>query len=60
MINLSHDTLVNYYQVNFQLLNNFNYSLSDVEEMLPWEREIYLTMLIDDLKEKRERAQQQG
>jgi hypothetical protein len=60
LINLSHDTLVNYYQVNFQLLNNFNYSLSDVEEMLPWEREIYLTMLIDDLKEKRERAQQQG
>jgi len=60
LINLSHDTLVNYYQVNFQLLNNFNYSLSDVEEMLPWEREIYLTMLIEDLKEKRERAQQQG
>lgn len=60
MINLSHDSLANYYQVNFQLLNNFNYSLAEVEEMLPWEREIYLAMLIDDLKEKNERAQQKG
>jgi hypothetical protein len=50
---------VNYYQVNFQLLNNYNYSLEEVESMLPWEREIYLTMLIDDIKEKTERAKQQ-
>jgi hypothetical protein len=27
--------------------------------MIPWEREIYLTMLIDDIKEKNQRAQQQ-
>ena len=60
MINLSHDSLANYYQVNFQLLNNFNYSLIEVEDMLPWEREIYLNMLIDDIKEKNERAKQQG
>jgi len=52
--------LINYYQVNFQLLNNFNYSLNEVEHMIPWEREIYLQMLVDDLKEKAERAKQQG
>jgi len=34
--------------------------LTEVEDMLPWEREIYLTMLIDDIKEKNERAKQQG
>ena len=60
MINLSHDTLTNYYQVNFQLLNNFNYSLDEVEGMIPWEREIYLTMLMDDINEKNQRAKQQG
>jgi len=27
---------------------------------MPWEREIYLSMLIDDLKEKNERATQRG
>ena len=59
-MNLSHDTLANYYKVNFQLLNNFNYSLDEVEHMIPWEREIYLQMLIDDIEEKAERAKQQG
>jgi len=28
--------------------------------MLPWEREIYLIMLIEDVKEKSEQAKQQG
>ena len=28
--------------------------------MLPWEREIYLSMLIEDIQEKNERARQQG
>ena len=50
---------MNYYQVNFQLLNNFHYSLDEVEGMIPWEREIYLNMLLDDIKEKNERAKQQ-
>jgi len=59
-VNLSHDTLANYYKVNFQLLNNFNYSLDEVEHMIPWEREIYLQMLVDDIEEKTERAKQQG
>ena len=59
-MNLSHDDLANYYKVNFQLLNNFNYSLDEVEHMIPWEREIYLQMLIDDIEEKAERAKQQG
>lgn len=59
-MNLSHDNLANYYKVNFQLLNNFNYSLEEVEHMIPWEREIYLQMLVDDIEEKTERAKQQG
>lgn len=52
---LSHETLENYYKVNFQLLQNFHYSLSEIEEMLPWEREIYLFMLMEDIKEKNDR-----
>ena len=59
-MNLSHDNLANYYKVNVQLLNNFNYSLDEVEHMIPWEREIYLQMLVDDIEEKTERAKQQG
>lgn len=58
-MSLSHDNLVNYYQVNFQLIQNHNYSLDDVENMMPWEREIYLSMLIDQIKEQKREAERQ-
>lgn len=41
-------------------MNNFNYSLREVESMIPWEREIYLTLLVDDITEKNQRAKQKG
>ena len=44
-------------------MQHHNYSLSDLENMLPWEREIYVDMLISYIKdenEKTKRAQQQG
>jgi len=28
--------------------------------MIPWEREVYLDMLINDIKEKNDKAKQQG
>jgi hypothetical protein len=42
-------------------MQHHNYSLSDLENMLPWEREIYVDMLITYIKEENEktkRAQQ--
>ena len=44
-------------------MQHHNYSLSDLENMLPWEREIYVDMLIQYIKEeneKEQRRQQQG
>jgi hypothetical protein len=35
------------------------YSLSVLEEMLPWEREIYVTMVIKDLMEENEKKKKQ-
>jgi hypothetical protein len=40
-------------------MQNHKYSLEDLEYMIPWEREIYVTMLVDDLKQQREEAQRQ-
>jgi hypothetical protein len=31
----------------------------DIEMMMPWEREIYVAMLANDLKEQRQRAEAQ-
>lgn len=54
---LSHNTLANYYQTNFSLMNHHKYNLSDVEGMIPWERDIYVKMLIDYLEKLKEEQQ---
>ena len=44
-------------------MQHHNYSLSDLENMLPWEREIYVDMLVAYIKEendKQERDKQKG
>tara|TARA_R110001592_G_scaffold24933_1_gene95369 strand:+ start:1917 stop:2105 length:189 start_codon:yes stop_codon:yes gene_type:complete len=51
---LSHESLMNYYQTNYQLMQNHQYSLDNIENMIPWEREIYLEMLLQQLKDERE------
>ena len=44
-------------------MQHHNYSLSDLENMMPWEREIYVDMLVEHIKEEnkkmRERQQRQ-
>ena len=41
-------------------MQHHNYSLSDLENMIPWEREIYLDMLIAFLKEEKLRAEERS
>ena len=36
-------------------MQHHNYSLSDLEDMLPWEREIYVDMLVTYIKEENEK-----
>ena len=39
-------------------MQHHNYSLSDLENMLPWEREIYVDMLVQHLKEEKRKAKE--
>jgi len=56
---LSHDTLVNHFKTNFALMQHFQYSLQDIEGMMPWEREVYLVLLEEHLKEREEQMKEQ-
>lgn len=56
---LSHENLVNYYKVNFSMVQHHKYSLTELEEMMPFEREIYVTLLIDHIKKENEKAKEQ-
>ena len=57
-INFGHDNLGNYYQTNFALMQHHKYSLTELEEMIPWERDIYVNMLMRYLEEENERIKQ--
>ena len=54
-IGLSHETLGNFFQVNFALMQYHKYSLTELDNMLPWERQIYIDMLVAFLEQERER-----
>ena len=51
-----YDTLSNYYQTNFALLHHHKYSLTEIEGLVPWEKFIYLELLMNTLKEEQEQA----
>jgi hypothetical protein len=57
---LGHDKLVNYYQTNFNLMHHHKYSLSDLENMIPWERHVYIDLLREHLKQEEERLRDQA
>ncbi len=51
-----YETLTNYYITN-SFLVEYNYSLSEIDEMMPYEKEIYLNLLLKKLHEKHEAMQ---
>jgi hypothetical protein len=46
----SYDTLKNYFKTNFAMMQHHKYSLDELENMMPWERAVYIDMLQDHLK----------
>ena len=56
---LSHDSLENYYKTNFALMQHHKYSLEELDNMIPFEREIYVTLLINWLEEENERIKKE-
>ena len=58
---MAHEDLVSYYKLNFALMQHHKYSLTELENMLPWERDIYLALLKDYIEsENLKRQQQEG
>ena len=57
---MRHDTLRNYYTTNFALMQHHKYSLTELETMLPWERDIYISLLTQYIQEENEKIKQQN
>jgi len=54
-----YDNLMNHYKTNFNLMQFHKYTLSDIENMIPWERFLYIDMLKAHIKEANEKARDQ-
>ena len=51
------EKIMNYYSLTFQLMQNHKYSITELENMIPFERDIYVEMLLDHLEREKELAQ---
>jgi len=52
--------LENYYKINFALVQYHKYSLTEIENLIPWERDIYVGLLQQHLEEERDKQKQQS
>ena len=48
----------NYFRLNFSLMQYHKYSLTEIENMIPWERDVYVTLLQQHLEEEQAKQQQ--
>ena len=55
---MAHTNLESYYKINFGLVQHHKYSLTEVENMIPWEREVYITLLKQYIEEEKLKQQQ--
>lgn len=57
---MAHENLESYYKVNFALMQHHKYSLTELENMIPWEKDVYLAFLKQYIEEENLKAQQQN
>ena len=57
---MSHIDLESFYKINFALMQYHKYSLTEIENWIPWERDVYVALLKQHLEEEKLKQQQNG
>lgn len=52
---MRYDSLMNHFETKFIMVQDHKWSLSDIENLYPWERDIYVILLKKWLDEKIEK-----
>ena len=47
-------------KTNFAMMQHHKYSLTELENMIPWEREIYIALLSQHIEEQNEKQNKNG
>jgi len=60
-LSIAREDLESYYRTNFALMQYHKYSLTELENMMPWERDIYTSLLEQYIEtENLKRQQEEG
>lgn len=51
---LSHNTLARYYSMIFSLAQHHKYSITEIESLIPYERDLYVDMLMEFLDQQKQ------
>jgi hypothetical protein len=57
---MAHESLESYYKTNFALIQHHKYSLTELENMIPWERDVYISLLQQYIEEENLKNQANG
>ena len=57
---LSHNTLQLYYVLIFQMMQYHKWSISEVESMMPWERDVYVAQIQKWIREEQQKMDRQS
>ena len=55
---MAHMDLESYFKLNFALMQHHKYSLTEIENMMPWERDIYVGLLNQLIEDENLKAKQ--
>lgn len=56
---LCDNNLSNMFNNNFAMMQHHKYSLTEIENMIPWEKDVYTALLINHVAEENERIKAQ-
>lgn len=59
-ITIGGESLSSYYAINSTLMLHYQYSLRELENMIPWEKDIYLYFIEQHIKEQSEQINNSG
>ncbi len=57
---LGYTSLDNYYTLNFALAQHHKYSIKEIEDLIPWERDVYTDMLREWIAKENEKLAEKG
>ena len=57
-LGMDYTNLESYYKINFAMIQHHKYSLTEIENMMPWERDVYVALLKQYIEEENLKRQQ--